>query len=284
MQQIQEDIYITNSFPGVTLGALTFSDGTILIDAPPQPEDGRTWQGMVRNLGGGVERLVVCLDAHFDRTIGLRMIDNRVLVHENTALNMDERSAVFKVHNNETGADWENCEGLGGIRWLRPHLTFTNKTNLHWGPYPITVEHHPGPTPGAAWLVIDEANVVFVGDAVCVDQPPFLAQADIPLWLETLDILLSEKYKDFRIISGRGGLVTRKVIQNQKKYLKTVLKHLEKIRIKTTDPEETETLVPQLLESLKFHPEFHFQYAQRLRYGLFHYFDKHYVPKQEEEE
>ena len=60
---------------------------------------------------------------------------------------------------------------------------------VRWGNEEIHLEHHPGPQPGAAWLVIPDRQLAFVGDAVLVKQPPFLEHADIPVWIDTLDIL-----------------------------------------------------------------------------------------------
>ena len=51
MQQIEHGIYIENSYPGVTVGAILLPMGTILVDAPLRAEDARAWLNVIYNLG-----------------------------------------------------------------------------------------------------------------------------------------------------------------------------------------------------------------------------------------
>ena len=102
MRTIKKNIYIESKFPGVTLGAISHSHGLLQIDAPPSPEDGRTWRASLMGLGGGRERLLVNLDAHPDRTLGARAMDCRVIAHEDTAEVFRNRPGTFKITNDET--------------------------------------------------------------------------------------------------------------------------------------------------------------------------------------
>ena len=77
MQEIASHVYIETSFPGVTLGAINWPHGLIQIDAPFRPEDIRTWRAELITMSGGVERLLVNLDAHFDN--GLEAVFRRSL-------------------------------------------------------------------------------------------------------------------------------------------------------------------------------------------------------------
>ncbi len=284
MQQIEQDIYISNTYPGVTLGALALPFGILLIDAPLHPDDGRSWYATVCNLGGGAGRLLVSLDAHTDRTLGIRVMDCPMMSHEETALAFENRPSIFKAQPLESGAEWEYCEGLSGLRWAKPTLTFTEEAILKWGEYSIHLEHRPGPAPGAIWLNVPEASVVFIGDAVVVNQPPFLADADIPAWIATLDVLLSAAYRNYLVISGRGGVIDTPIIREQRKYLKEVLKRLERLHKRNAPPEATESLIEGLLARLDFPTDRREQYEQRLRYGLHRYYTRHYYPDEEGEE
>lgn len=64
MQEITKNIFIEDQFPGVTLGVIVTKRGLIQIDAPPSPEDARTWRAALMNLGGGLERVLINMDAH----------------------------------------------------------------------------------------------------------------------------------------------------------------------------------------------------------------------------
>lgn len=277
MQQIEQNIFISNVYPGVTLGAIALPYGVLMIDAPLQPDHGRAWQTSLRNQGG-VSRMLVNMDSHIDRTLGVRVLDCPVIAHEKTNLDLDTRSAIFKGQTLETGAEWEVCEGLSGLRWTKPTVTFNEHILLEWGEYTVILEHRPGPNPGALWLTVPEASVVFVGDAVVVNQPPFLENADLSQWVDTLDLLLSSAYKNFLIVSGRSGLINMQNVRDQRAYLKEIQKKLEKLHEKKPLPSATESLISTLLSHLEFPAERTEQYTQRLRYGLHQYYKRHYLP------
>ena len=63
----------------MTLGVINLPHGLVQMDAPPSPEDARTWRAALLSLGGGSERLLVNLDAHPDRTLGARAMDCTVV-------------------------------------------------------------------------------------------------------------------------------------------------------------------------------------------------------------
>ncbi len=284
MEQIESGIYIENAFTGVTLGALALPHGTILIDAPPCPDDARSWRAALRNLGSGVNRLLINLDEHYDRTLGARTLECAVMSHTRTAQLVRGRSAVFKGQVSDSGAEWERCSGLSGIRWAPPDLTFNQQALLHWKDTPVVLEHHPGPSPGAAWVMIPDLKVVFVGDTVPINQPPFLANANLPNWIESMELLLSTAFRDYLVVSGRGGPAPVEVLKGLRRTLKYLHRRMEALAGREERPEATEALIPKLLSGLDFPPEREEQYIRRLRYGLSHYYTRVYRPTELEEE
>ena len=284
MDSINNQVFIEEQYPGVTLGVISSSHGLIQIDAPPSPEDGRAWRASLMGLGGGPERILISLDAHPDRTLGTRAMDCSVLAHEKTVQVFNNRPSTFKAQSDETGAVWETLSGLTGIRWVPPEISFTRTMTLHWGDIKILLESHPGPRPGAIWVVLPEENIIFVGDAVLKNQPPFLEQANIPVWLESLDLLQSKEYNNFTVISGRDGIVTTAVIKNQVDFLKDVHKRLEKLSTRKQKPDMAESLVQPLVSKFKASATRQKQFSERLRYGLQHYYARHYQANNKNEE
>jgi glyoxylase-like metal-dependent hydrolase (beta-lactamase superfamily II) len=279
MQAIAKDVYIEVDYPGVTLGVVSLAHGLIQVDAPPSPEDARIWRAALLSLGGGSERLLINLDAHPDRTLGARAMDCTIVAHEKTAQVFRSRPNTFKAQGEDTGSDWESIPGLGNVRWILPEITFSHQMTLHWDDNaPIILEHHPGPSAGATWAILPEEKVVFVGDAVLKNQPPFLAGADLSAWLETLKLLLSPAYHGWLVVSGRGGLVNVDVIRAQRDYLDQVLNKIEKLAQKKSSPDAVENLITPLLNPFKIPANRHQKYTQRLRYGLYHYYSRHYHP------
>ena len=271
MQELTKNIYIEDQFHGVTLGVIVTPRGLIQIDAPPSPEDARSWRAALMNLGGGMERALINLDAHPDRTLGARAMDCTVIAHEKTASTFRTRPNTFKAQGEETGADWESIPGLGSVRWAPPEISFLDQMTLHWGDTPVLLEHHAGPSSGSIWVRLPEEKIVFVGDAVLKNQPPFFAGANLTDWLTALNLLLDTDFKGYTIISSRGGIVTTNVVKTQLDFIKHVHDKLEKVTTKKTNPAAIEKLVTALLTSFKAPAARQKQFAQRLRYGLLHY-------------
>jgi len=277
MQEIENGIFIETLYPGVTLGALVFTHGTLLIDAPLRPEDNRSWRAALINQGSSANRVLINLDAHPDRTLGARALECTIIAHQKTAQVFRSRPLVFKGQNIDSGAEWETYSDAVGTRWAMPDITFTNRIFLHWGPPDVVIEHHPGSAPGAIWVIIPDYKIIFVGDAVLHNQPPFLATADIPAWQVALELLLTS-YKDHMIISGREGAVPYEAIRAQNHLLKRIFKGLEKIAKRNAPPGATESLIPSLMGEIDFPAHLEEQYAQRLKHGLNQYYLHLYRP------
>jgi len=278
MEAIAKNVYIEDRFLGVTLGVISQPRGLIQIDAPPSPEDSRSWRAALMGMGTGPERVLINLDAHPDRTLGVRAMDCTVIAHEKTAQAFRNRPNTFKAQGDETGANWEAIPGLGSVRWAPPEISFLDQLTLHWSDTPIILESHPGPTPGAIWVILPSEKIVFVGDAVLKSQPPFLAHADLPAWIEMLKVLLEPEYKGFTIVSGRGGVVTPQVVRHQIEVLKRIHDRVEKIGKKKTTANVTDKIADQLLKGFKAPAARQKQYSHRLRYGLHYYYVRHYQP------
>lgn len=275
MQEISQNVFIETQYPGITLGAINLPHGLILIDAPTRPDDVRTWRGTLLTLGGGINRLLVNLDAHPDRTLGARAMECTVVGQEMMAEVFHTRPTTFKTQNAETGAEWEMFNGLGSIRWNPPEITFSQQLNIHWGDTPVALEFHPGPSLGNTWIHLPVEKIVFLGDSVVQNQPPFFSQADIPVWIETLKILLTPEYQNYIMISSRSDLITTETVRQEINYLQEAHQMLENLAA-TKSSEDVEKLVPILLSKIEYPVDRQEQYTHRLKWGLEHYFVRHY--------
>jgi glyoxylase-like metal-dependent hydrolase (beta-lactamase superfamily II) len=276
MQEITKNIFIEDQFPGVTLGVIVTKRGLIQIDAPPSPEDARTWRAALMNLGGGLERVLINMDAHPDRTLGARAMDCTVIAHEKTASTFRIRPGTFKAQGEETGADWESIPGLGSVRWAPPEISFSDQMTLHWDDAAVFLEYHPGPANGSIWVHLPEEKVLFIGDTVLKNQPPFLAGSNLKAWLTSLNELQDPAFKGYTFISSRGGVVNANAVKSQYDFLKHINDKLEKMTAKKPNPAAVEKLVTSLLTWFKAPAARQKQFAQRLRYGLLHYNSRHH--------
>ena len=278
MQEIAPNVYIESGFPGVTLAAINLPHGVVLIDSPFRVEDTRSWRSALTNLGGGVDRLLVNMDAQFDRTLGSRAMECTVVANEKVAQIFRNRPLTFKTQGSETGAEWEQYNGLGSIRWASPEITFTETMRINWEGAPVSLESHPGPAAGAIWAVLPEQKVVFLGDAVLKDQPPFLGGADLPAWIHTLKLLHEPAYQNYLLVSGRGGLVAQEEVRKQLDFLQKLHHKLETINAQDGTSDEAERLGPVLLKEFSIPTSRQSIYRQRLVWGLRQYYLRHYKP------
>ena len=277
MQQIEHGIFFENAYPGVTVGAVIMPQGMILVDAPLRVEDARAWLSLLYSQGSKSNRVLVNLDAHPDRSLGARSMECTIIAHQKTAQVFRSRPSVFKGQNAESGSEWETYDDMVGTRWAMPDITFTQRLTIHWGDHEAVIDHHPGAAPGGTWVSIPAARVVFVGDVVLPDQPLFLTNADIPAWIETLDVLQKE-YRGYHIVGGRGGLVAEDAVHKQQQHLKHILKGLERLAKRSAPVNAVEDLIPGLLNDLVYDPELKETYIQRYRHGLSQYYIHRYRP------
>jgi glyoxylase-like metal-dependent hydrolase (beta-lactamase superfamily II) len=124
---------------------------------------------------------------------------------------------------------------------------------------------------------------MFVGDTILYDQPPFLASADLQAWIESLE-LLKDSYKQYSIISGRGGPNDVKDIRTQLKTLKKILQGMERLAKRNAPPDKTEGMIPNLISDMSIPPQRREHYIQRLRHGLYYYYSQHYQPLEQLEQ
>jgi glyoxylase-like metal-dependent hydrolase (beta-lactamase superfamily II) len=278
MQEIAANIFIETSYPGVTLGAVCWPHGLVLIDAPFRVEDARSWRSALANLGGGVDRLLVNLDAHFDRTLGTRAMDCTVVAHEKVSQVFRNRPVTFKTQGTETGAEWEQYNGLGSIRWAPPEITFTDSTTIQWEESPLALISRPGPAAGAIWAELPAEQVVFLGDAVLKDQPPYLAWADLPAWIGSLQTLLTPAFQNWQMVSGRGGVLAYEEVRSQLAFLQSLHQQMEELAARSAPLDEVEHIIPALARQFSTSGPRAGQYRQRLLWGVRHYYQRHYKP------
>jgi glyoxylase-like metal-dependent hydrolase (beta-lactamase superfamily II) len=278
VKKIKGNIYYETSYTGTTVGALLFSKDTVLVDAPLKPDESRAWLSELGKAGAKSRRIAINLDAHPDRTLGTQTLDAQVVAHRETVRQFRRRAAIFKALKQESGAEWEETSGLSGLRWVLPRITFSDHTLLHFDDRELRLELHPGPGPGACWLISPKDKVVFVGDAVVVGEPPFMAQADVSAWLKQLDLLSSRTFKDYTIIAGRGGKAGSRDIGEMRRFLKSVDDKLHTLAKKKSAAEEIDKFAIKLADKYRANAKRKPLYIQRLKYGLQNYFTRRYQP------
>ena len=238
----------------------------LLIDAPIRIEDAREW---ISQLGEkGKPRSMALLDHHPDRVLGARGLDLPILAHDETRLVMNAWPDTFKGGSRPIGAEADRLKRISGVSKAVPDLTFSTEMSLHLEGREIFLLHRPGPTKGAIWVVVPDARVVFIGDAVWLDEPAYLGDADLAAWQTTLQQAARGPYKAFTLVSSRDGVIERKALAQMSAWLARVEQRLRKVKPRPDLTESTASLATALLRSYKI-PSTRREHAHlRLQVGL----------------
>lgn len=275
MDQISEHVFIENEFPGVVLGALNLPHGLVMVDAPLQSSDISAWRGRLANLGGGVDKLLVLLDTHLDRSYGAHAMGANILSHANAAEAVQMRAGAMHHQDNKTGAAWEVHNIFIEPHTLTPDFTYSEKISIYWNNDPLLVIHHPGSHIAGSWLLYEPDKIVFVGDSVVSNQPPFLAWSDLEVWLDDLYLLQSNDFADYLIISGRNGIVGQEDVNRMIDFILAVRNEIQSLHYQKKQDEAFESAIDRLLNQFGYDPIFKEHHRQRLQWGLSQYLLRH---------
>ncbi len=273
MQEIANRVYLETQYPGVTLGAIGRKHGLILIDSPFRPDDAKSWRSSLLNLSGGIARMLINLDGHMDRTMGAKSLDCTIVCHNDAAEAFQNRPASIKAQVNEAGAVWEAYNGLGSIRWASSQITFSDEIYIQWDNNPIILTNKPGIGQGSIWVHMPEDKILFIGDSVIVNQPPFLGHANLPLWIEQLKTLTKPEYQEYFLIGGRNGFVTMEDVHNQIKFLTMTNDEILSLGKSKSVLDSLDSLSNKLLKSIPAMKDtFIDMYQKRMAWGLRNYY------------
>lgn len=274
MRRIAPGVYLETKYPGVQLGAVITDDGLFLIDCPARAEDGRDWLATLADYGK--PRYLALLDSHLDRVLGARNFDFPRVAHDLTLETMSGWSDSFKGSARPIGAEVDSLKRITGVKRAVPELAFADQMLIYLGERQIDLWHRPGPTLGSMWVVFSDAGVVFIGDAVTVAEPPFLGDADIESWLDTLDDLRTPNMRPYKLISSRDGPIKHEHINEMARFLRKIPWRLERLGEKGAPPEDAGALASQLIKDFNIPKARREQVLLRMRVGLTRLYNRLY--------
>lgn len=248
MRKYRSGVLVETRYPGVIVGAVPSDDDMLLVDMPLKPDDGRDWIGQL--VITGRPKYLALLDQHPDRALGMRAFDYPIVSHEATMQAMRGWPDAFKGSAKPIGGEADSLKRVTGVHKAIPSISFDEELKLHLGDREVLFWHRPGPTAGSMWVVLPDAKIVFVGDTVTVSEPPYVGDADIDGWIESLDELRSNAFNSYLIISGRDGSVDRAAVNSMARFVRKIPVRLERIK-KKGDPDAADSVAKGLLKDYK---------------------------------
>jgi glyoxylase-like metal-dependent hydrolase (beta-lactamase superfamily II) len=266
MRRVASQVWVEDKYPSGEIGVISSRDEVLLIDTPLLVDDVKQWLMEVEDIGS--VRYVAVIDSHPDRVLGTRALDLPRIAHDLTLETIREWSDTFKGSTHPIGAESDRLKRVTGVQSALPEVTFNQELILRLGAKDIRFLHRSGPRPGSIWILDDTTSVVFVGDAVSVNSPPYLGVSDLDLWLEALDDLRKLEANGYMVISAHGGRVNRDDINNMARFLRKVENRLEKLAKSDEHAAAAAEFAEELIEDFKVSSQNEESALLRLQTGL----------------
>jgi cyclase len=224
IREIAPDISIETEFHGANVAFIVTGQGVILIDTPMLPDDARSWLGQIQEHTDQPIIYIINTDHHRAHVIGNQFFPTAtVIAHENAWKEMKSygdsfRTRLINMYRNripEAVMEWQSS-----LRIITPEITFTSRTVLFKGDKEIHLIPVGGHTPATTVIYFPNERLLFSGDVVITDRPPFLSQGNTKEWLEALTYLRRLRYDI--LIPGHGEPTGKEATESMSDYLRMV--------------------------------------------------------------
>jgi cyclase len=224
IREIAPDIFIETEFHGANVAFIVTGQGVILIDTPMLPDDARSWLGQIQEHTDQPIIYIINTDHHRAHVIGNQFFPTAtVIAHENAWKEMKSygdsfRTRLINMYRNripEAVMEWQSS-----LRIITPEITFTSRTVLFKGDKEIHLIPVGGHTPATTVIYFPNERLLFSGDVVITDRPPFLSQGNTKEWLEALTYLRRLRYDI--LIPGHGEPTGKEATESMSDYLRMV--------------------------------------------------------------
>ena len=270
MQELTPTVSIQQNALGLYTGIIQTKEGNILIDSPYRTDDHKAWGNRSAKSDS---MFLVLLDTQYDRTLSAKGCDCIIVSQSDYLLPARPRQQAVKLQEELLGSG-EGHEQIGSSsRPYFPEISFDQNMNLFYGGAEIYLEHHPGSNVAGIWAVLPQEKVIFVGDSVMVNQPPFLAYSDPTAWATDMKLLASRAFKGYQIVSSRAGLVTQEQVRTMGKLMTFIQNSIAALKEKNADLDTYLELIPRILKRIEYSPAEGELFFNRLRWGLTTYYE-----------
>jgi cyclase len=206
------------------VGFIITGEGVILIDTPMLPDQAQIWLEEIRKRTDEEIRYIINTDHHRGHIIGNQYFPMAtVIAHEFAWKNMKSygdsfRTRLLNLYRNrmpEAAEEWKR-----NLTIVEPEITFSGRTFLFKGDKEIHLLPLGGHTPATTVVFMPGDGLIFAGDLVVTDRPPFLSQGDTREWLQALTYLRKLRYDI--LVPGHGELTGKEATEKMSDFLRTV--------------------------------------------------------------
>jgi cyclase len=218
LERISEEIYVFTSdlYAQVTAGVIVTSEGAVVVDTLPFPQETRELLVFVRERGLRVP-FVINTHSHADHINGSYLFEEADLVAHRRC------RAILRRHGERVleEAKAETPE-LAEVQLRLPSITFDQELTLRLGDRTMRLIHLPGHTPDSIGVYVEEDKILFAGDTVM--PVPYIVGGDREAMIDSLRIIGQLSLEN--IVQGHGEVILRGEVEQALKssifYLETI--------------------------------------------------------------
>jgi cyclase len=224
IREITPGIFVETEYHGANVGFVVTGEGVILIDTPMLPKQARHWRKQIEARTKQKILYIVNTDHHRAHIIGNQHFPTAtVIAHEAAWKEIKSygdsfRTRLLNMYRDrmpEAVEEWK-----ANLEIVKPEITFTQRAVLYRGDKEIHVIPMGGHTPATSVIYFPREGLLFAGDLVVTNRPPFLSQGDTKEWLEALTRLRKMRYD--LLIPGHGELTGKEATEKMSDYLRMV--------------------------------------------------------------
>ncbi|NOZ28349.1 MAG: MBL fold metallo-hydrolase [Chloroflexi bacterium] len=244
MQELAPGVFAETDFRGSNPGFILTDEGAVVVDTPQIPAEARALRETIERLSGGKPILyVINTDHHRGHILGNQWFQPApVIAHDIAWKHMNGYTENFKqrVYDSFRREPEIQAQFLD-LQIIKPTLTFSKRMYLFLGGREIRIIWVGGHTPATSIVWLPAEKVAFVGDAVWVDQHPYMGQANSKEWLEGLTYIrrLNAEY----IVPGHGPVCGREATERMSEYIRHMRSRVRSLYRAGKSKQETANLL-----------------------------------------
>ena len=219
------------------------TEGVIIIDTRPTPTEARKVLKEIRKLTDLPIVYTINTHYHGDHTFGNQIFKSSksIIAHKNVRNTLiksgQDHLSLFKTFG---------LPGMDEVEVTPPNIVYEKGMEIWLGEYRLQLLYHgKGHTNGDTIIFLDQLRTVITGDLVFNKKIPYMADAYIDEWIESLKYI--QFLKNETVIPGHGPIGGRPTVIAMKHYLMDLKEHvLEQLKNKKS-LEETQNAVEPIL-------------------------------------
>lgn len=221
MREISPGIFVETDHRGANYAGIATDVGMIVVDTPMVPNQARAFREELARVSGGTPFLyVINTDHHRGHILGNQYFQpTPIIAHEQAWKHMKGYGDNFKQRVVDSFKKEPEVQAqLTDIQIIVPKITFSHRLDIVRGGRDLRIIRIGGHTAATSVIWMPDESLLFVGDAVWVDQHPYMAQANSKEWLDGLTYI--RKFKADRIVPGRGPVCGREATERMSEYIR----------------------------------------------------------------